>query len=91
MREVILGVFFHNTLGVHQEHIPNARTIQLLFGEIMQKTLYDRRNLNFYRWETHMQPIRFSDDIDLIAGTNSELQDQLTDRQGKCIWNADLD
>ena len=78
-----LGELFKTTVGVHQGCLLSPILFNLFLEKMMQETLHGHHTTTYLRWwEIHTQ-LRFADDIDLIRGSNGELQDlirRLVDR-----------
>ena len=73
-----LEEFFKTTVGVHQGCLLSLVVFNLFLEKIMQETLHEHHT----SISTGGRPIwhlQFADDIDLMGGSNGELQD-LTNR-----------
>ena len=69
-----LGEFFKTTVGIRQGCLPSPILFNLFLEKIMQETLHDHHT----SISIGGRPIcnqRFADDIDLMGGSSSELQD----------------
>ena len=73
-----LGEFFKATVGVLQECVLSPILFNLLLQKIMQETLHDHR-ASISISGRPICNLRLADDIDLMGGSNGELQD-LTNR-----------
>ena len=73
-----VGEYFKTTVGVRQDCLLSPVLFNLFLENIMRETLHDFTP-TVSIGERPLCNLRFADDIDLIAGSNSELQD-LTDR-----------
>ena len=73
-----LGEFFKTTVGVHQGCLLSPILFKLFIEKIMQETLRDHHT-SISTGERPMYNLRFADDIDLMGGSNGEIQD-LTNR-----------
>ena len=72
------GDFFHTTVGVRQGCLLSPVLFNIFLEQIMQETLHNHKSTISVGGRI-INNLRFADDIDLIAGTNSELQ-ELTNR-----------
>ena len=72
------GDFFHTTVGVRQGCLLSPVLFNIFLEQIMQETLHNHKSAISVGGRI-INNLRFADDIDLIAGTNSELQ-ELTNR-----------
>ena len=70
--------FFHTTVGVRQGCMLSPVLFNIFLEQIMQETLHNHKS-TISVGGMIINNLRFADDIDLIAGTNSELQ-ELTNR-----------
>ncbi|CAH1250101.1 Hypp8767 [Branchiostoma lanceolatum] len=73
-----VGEFFRTTVGVHQGCLISPVLFNLYLEKIIQDTLQDHHT-SISIGGRRICNLRFADDIDLLAGTNTELQD-LTDK-----------
>ena len=73
-----VGEYFKTTVGVRQGCLLSPVLFNLFLENIMRETLHDFTPTVSIGGRP-LCNLRFADDIDLIAGSNSELQD-LTDR-----------
>ncbi|CAH1266623.1 Hypp3444 [Branchiostoma lanceolatum] len=73
-----VGEFFRTTVGVRQGCLISPVLFNLYLEKIMQDTLQDHHT-SISIAGRRICNLRFADDIDLLAGTNTELQD-LTDK-----------
>ena len=72
------GYFFHTTVGVRQGCLLSTVLFNIFLEQIMHETLHNHKS-TIYVGGMIINNLRFADDIDLIAGTNSELQ-EITNR-----------
>lgn len=73
-----LGEFFRMTIGVRQGCLLSPVLFNIFLEKIMQETLHDHHT-SISIGGRPLCNLRFADDIDLMAGSNSELQN-LTDK-----------
>ena len=73
-----LGEFFRTTIGVRQGCLLSPVLFNIFLEKIMQETLHDHHT-SISIGGRPLCNLRFADDIDLMAGSNSELQN-LTDK-----------
>ena len=66
--------FFKTTVGVHQGCLLSSVLFDSFLAKIMQETLHDHRT-SISIGGRPMCNLRFADDIDLMDGSNGELQD----------------
>ena len=69
----------------------HAILLNLFLEQIMQETLQDHHASISSTGERPIYNLRFADDIDLMGGSNGELQDLtngLVDRATALLWNA---
>ena len=71
-----IGDFFHTTVGVRQCCLLSPVLFNIFLEQIMQETLHNHKSTISVGGRI-INNLRFADDIDLIAGTNSELQETL--------------
>ena len=74
----VTGSFFNTTVGVRQGCLLSTVLFNIFLEQIMIKTL-DEYTSTISIGGRKISNLRFADDIDLIAGSNTELQD-LTNR-----------
>ena len=73
-----LGKFFKTTVGVHHECLLSPILFDLFLEKITQEALHDHHT-SISNGARSICSLRFADDIDLMGGSNGELQD-LTNR-----------
>ena len=73
-----LSNYFRTTVGVRQRCLLSPILFNLYWGRIMRETLHNFKSTNSIGGRI-ISNLRFPDDIDLIGGSNDELQ-ELTDR-----------
>ena len=73
-----IGDFFRTTVGVRQGCLLSPTAFNLFLEKIMQETLHNHTTTITIGGRP-LCNLRFADDIDLMAGSNTELQD-LTDK-----------
>ena len=79
-----IGEHFKTTVGVRQGCLLSPTLFNLFLENIMRETLHDFQSTISIGGRV-VSNLRFADDIDLMAGSNPELQDltnRLTDRAG---------
>ena len=77
-----LGEFFKTKVGVRQGCLLSSILVNLFLEKIMQETLHDH-HIIISIGEGSICNLRFADEIDLMGGSNGELQDitnRLVDR-----------
>ena len=72
-----LWEFFKTTVGVHQGCLLSSILFNLFLGKIMQETLHDQLTSICIGGRPVYNP-PYADDIDVIGGSNGELQDLTT-------------
>ena len=83
-----LGDFFRTTVGVRQGCLLSPTLFNLYLEKIMQETLYDHTTTISIGGRPVCN-LRFADDIDLMAGSNNELQD-LTKKLSEKAYGMDI-
>ncbi|MGL4418375.1 MAG: reverse transcriptase domain-containing protein [Plesiomonas shigelloides] len=68
-----LGEFFRTTIGVRQGCLLSPVLFNIFLEKIMQETLHDHQT-SISIGGRPLSNLRFADDIDLMAGSNTELQ-----------------
>ena len=85
-----LGEFFQMTIGVGQGCILSQTLFNLFLERIMKETLHDHTTTISITGRPICN-LCFADDIDLMVGSDSELQEltKQTHCNSQCIWNGD--
>ena len=79
-----IGEFFRTSVGVRQGCLLSPVLFNIFLEQIMQETLHDHHT-SISIGGRPISNLRFADDIDLMGGSNSELQDltnRLSERAG---------